>query len=279
MITYTTKKSLKRVVFYFLVIVITTLFSFPLYWMLISSLKPTKEIFSHPARPIPLHATLENYFRGLSKTLFGRFFLNSLIVMFGVIVIAVFTATLAGYALSRLAFRGQRSLARMVLFSYMFPPIILATPMFILWKNLHIFNTYIGIILAQLALAFPFSLWMMWKSYQAIPISYEEAARVYGASRYRAFREITLPLAKPGMIAVAIYAFAVSWNDFTFAQVLLRTSEMKTLTVGMMTFIEQQSVYWGMMLAAGTVISIPPFLIVYFLQDQMLRGFTIKSGV
>jgi multiple sugar transport system permease protein len=145
--------------------------------------------------------------------------------------------------------------------------------MFIFWKQLGLVNSLLGLVIAVTATSLPFSLWMMWKFFQTVPISLEESARMSGAPRFRAFYEIALPLAKPGMIAVAVFSYAIAWNAYTLPTVLISDSSKWPLTVGIQSFLQTDAISWGALMAASAVAVIPSFLFVYFLQKYLLQGF------
>jgi len=274
-VSHATQRRLSRWLFRFLVGATVIVVGFPTYVMLKASIQPELELFSNTFLFIPRNPTLENFAGLFTETSFARFYLNSIVAALGTMVISVVSATLAGYSLTRFSFPGKKRLAQSVLFSYMFPPLLLALPMFMIWRDLQLLNSYPGIILAHSAHALPFDIWLMWKFFQTVPISYEESAWIYGASRLRAMRDVAIPMALPGIIAVSIFSFAISWSDFTFANLLLTQESMKTLPIGMLGFIEQQAVNWGLIMSASVMMALPAFLLVYFLQSYLLRGFSV----
>jgi multiple sugar transport system permease protein len=274
-VSHTTQRRLSTWVFRFLVGATVIVVGFPTYVMLKSSIQPELELFSNTFLFVPRNPTFENFAGLFTETAFARFYLNSIVAALGTMVISVVSATLAGYSLTRFTFPGKKRLAQSVLFSYMFPPLLLALPMFMIWRDLNLLNSYPGIILAHSAHALPFDIWLMWKFFQTVPISYEESAWIYGASRLRAMRDVAIPMALPGIIAVSIFSFAISWSDFTFANLLLTQESMKTLPIGMLGFIEQQAVNWGLIMSASVMMALPAFLLVYFLQSYLLRGFSV----
>jgi multiple sugar transport system permease protein len=274
-VSHTTQRRLSTWVFRVLVGATVVVIGFPTYVMLKSSIQPELALFSNTFLFVPRNPTLENFAGLFTETAFARFYLNSILAALGTMVISVVSATLAGYSLTRFTFPGKKRLAQSVLFSYMFPPLLLALPMFMIWRDLNLLNSYPGIILAHSAHALPFDIWLMWKFFQTVPISYEESAWIYGASRLRAMRDVAIPMALPGIIAVSIFSFAISWSDFTFANLLLTQESMKTLPIGMLGFIEQQAVNWGLIMSASVMMALPAFLLVYFLQSYLLRGFSV----
>jgi multiple sugar transport system permease protein len=159
----------------------------------------------------------------------------------------------------------------------MFPAILLGIPMYIMWRDLGLLNSRIGLILAETALALPFSLWLMWNFFQSVPYSLEESAQMAGATRFQAFVDVALPMARPGMVAVLVFAFATSWNEYTLAQILMTDQSNYVITIGLDTLINDQLIPWGQMMAATFITLIPAFLLVYFLQKYLIRGFQISG--
>lgn len=276
-IDWTRRKKLKHYTFYGLLVAMCVAYFFPIYWMMKSALQPRAQLYAGEVIYIPTQVTLKNFEKLLFDSQFLTFYLNSIIVAIGVMVVTMLTSTLAGYALTRLELPFKKRIAQITIFSYMYPPILLVMPMFLLWFSLGFTNTYVGLILAQSALTVPFSIWLMWQFFQTIPISLEESAWMYGAGRMRSFFEIALPMAKPGLVAVAIFSFAVSWNDFTMANILMQKPSMRTLPVGVLFFTQSNAVDWGAILSASVLIAVPPLLLVYFLQRYLLRGFRLAN--
>lgn len=267
------RRQLARVGVYTLLVVAVAVIVFPLFWMFSTALRPNAEIFTRSALLLPRTPSLEQYASILNDSRFLRYYANSLIVAVGVVAVTTAFATLGGYGLARIDIPYKRTFARGILFGYMFPAILIAIPMFIVWRELGIINSYLGLILAETAISLPFSLWLMWKFFQTVPFSLEEAAQTMGASRFRAFLEVALPIAKPGMIAVAIFSYAISWNAYTMPRILLPDADKWVLTVGIYSFTQQNSVMWGEVMAASSMVVLPAFVFVYFLQKYLLRGF------
>ena len=258
-------------------LVILAVVAFPFYWMLLSAFTPRAVLFRPPYRLVRTYLSLENFRDLLFATEFLVYAKNSLIAAAGAIVLNVVAATLAGYGLTRFAFRGKKTFAFGTLFSYMFPPMLMAIPLYILFSGLQLRNTYVGLILAHMAISLPLNIWIMWQYFQIVPLSLEEAAWVSGASRLRALREVCLPSARPGILSVAIFAFALSWNDFTFAFILQTDRHMFTLPVGLATFVEQTAIHWGMVMASAVLVSVPTFALVFFLQKYLLSGLSMSA--
>lgn len=243
---------------------------FPIYWMIKGSFEETSSLLE-PAL-LPLNPILDNYRDLLSNTDFGRYFSNSLTISVATTLLTVTVATIAGYGLARFSFRGQKVMARGVLFAEMFPTLALAIPLYLVFNQIQLTNTIIGLIIAHTSLSLPFGIWLMWQFFQTVPRSYQESAYTLGASKFRTFLEVETPLASPGMIVIAIFAFALSWGDYEFAFILSTDVESKTLPVGIAQFVEQDVVHWGLIQSAGFFMAIPALLIVLFLQRYLING-------
>ena len=198
---------------------------FPIYWMAQSSFK-TRQAILNSASPLPgpESFTLSNY-AILTNSDVSLYVINTGIVTLGTIILVVIVSLIAGYGLARFDFPHKENFARFLLFGYMFSPIVLGLPLYLIWKQLGLLNTRIGLIVALTAISMPFSVWLMWKYIQTIPEAMEESAWVAGASRWESFRDIIVPQTQPAIIAAALFAFALAWNDFTFAQILLPRNE------------------------------------------------------
>ncbi len=248
---------------------------FPFYWMILTAITPREFLFRPPFKLIRFDFSLGNFEELLFATEFLVYVKNSLIAAAGAIALNVVAATLAGYGLSRFAFRGRKAFTQATLFSYMFPPMLLAVPLYLIFAALEMRNSYTGIILAHMSISLPLNIWIMWQYFQIVPVSIEEAAWVSGAGRLRTLWEVCLPSAMPGIVSVAIFAFALSWNDFAFAFILQTDKTMFTLPVGLSTFVERTAIHWGMIMSSSALISIPTFCMVFFLQKYLMSGLGI----
>lgn len=271
--SYSQQRTLKTMGLYALLGLILLTILFPLYWMFITSVRPRADVLTRQPTVLPGEVTLANYERLFFFSDFLMYLQNTVIVMIGVVLITTTLATLGGYGLTRFDIPYQDTFAKGILFGYMFPAILLAIPMYILWSQLGIINSYIGLMLAETALALPFSLWIMWKFFQTVPPSLEESARVAGASRFRTMVDVALPIAKPGIVAVGIYSFAVSWNEYTLPKILMPGADNYVITTGIQAFTEQNTVMWNQIMAATFLASLPAFLFVYAFQKYLLSGF------
>jgi multiple sugar transport system permease protein len=249
--------------------------AFPFYWMILTAFTPRDALFRPPFQLVRFGFSLGNFEELLFATEFLVYLKNSLIASAGAIILNVVAATLAGYGLSRFSFFGKRTFTEATLFAYMFPPMLLAIPLYLIFSSLGLRNSYTGIILAHMTISLPLNIWIMWQYFQIVPLSLEEAAWISGASRLRALIEVALPSAFPGILSAAIFAFALSWNDFAFAFILQTDIRMFTLPVGLSTFVEQSAIHWGLIMASSALVSMPTFGFVFFLQRYLMSGLSI----
>jgi multiple sugar transport system permease protein len=271
-LSYPARRRVRRALLYVAIGAVALVVLFPLYWIAASSVRPVTEFITRGPSLVPSTLTGEHFVDLFTISKFPTYLTNSIIVTAGVVLLTTTFATLGGYGLTRLDIRGKRTFARGVLFSYMFPPVLLAIPMYILWSNIGLINTYVGLILAISARVLPFSLWLMWRFFLTVPYSLEESAQMSGATRFQAFKDVALPMAKPGMIAVAILAFAFAWGDYTMALILMSDLDMFPITVGIeRSFFAGGQIDWGLVLSASTVAIIPPLLFVYWLQKYYVH--------
>ena len=245
---------------------------FPLVWMIITSVKPSGEILSPEFRLLPTAPTLAAYGRLITQTEFVTFFTNSFIVSLATTLITILVGTLAAYAVTRYEFLGRRTFSTTILFVYMFSPIMIIVPLYVVLRSLGLINTRAGLVLSYTTFALPFCLWMLRSFFKSIPIDLEFAALVDGASRAQAVWHVIMPLAFPGVVAVSVFTFLVAWNDYLFARVLIASSGLKTLPVGVQDMVDASATDWALLMAAGVLITLPVFLAFLFLQKYLIAG-------
>jgi ABC-type glycerol-3-phosphate transport system permease component len=246
--------------------------AFPFFWMASTSFKPPPEVFAQPPSFIPEDPTWENFQRLFSATAFLVYFRNSVIVS-GLSVLLTMVVSAAGaYSLTRYRYIGREKIAGLILCTYMFAPIMVVIPFFILVKKLGIENTHFALVLAFTSFCLPFTLWLMRAFFATIPLELEEAALVDGAGRARALVYVVLPLALPGIIATSIFTFILAWNDYIFTRILITSDELKTLPVGVQDLFHSALIDWGLIMAAGMMITIPALLFFVAVQRSLIRG-------
>ncbi|WP_313691826.1 carbohydrate ABC transporter permease [Halorarum halobium] len=259
------------------VVLLLVVFGFPFYWMFVSGIKPSADIVQYPPQIIPSTVTLANYERLFEDTKYLLWLRNSLIVSIGNVVLSVVISTLAGYGLTRYAIPYKKYIAMSFIFAYMFPPLMLGIPYYVVFDGLGLLNSYLGLVIAHAAVTIPFTTWLMWQFFQTVPISWEESAWVFGASRFKSMIEIATPGALPGIIASAIFAFGISWGDYTFALILVDDPNMTLLTVGIDIYTQGAQVYWDLIMTGATLLVLPPLILVFTLNRYILAGFSISG--
>jgi multiple sugar transport system permease protein len=263
-----TRYAILRQVLNSLTVLVALFILFPVYWVWNTALHDIEDMYDRPTAFLPTDITFSNFEVLFAQTDFTTFYINSIILAGGVIVLTTVLSTLAGYGLTRLDIPHKQTFARTILFGYMFPPILLAIPMYIIWQEVGLLNSRIGAIIAVTATGLPITIWIMWQFFQSIPISLEESARMAGASRFRAFYEIALPSARPGIMAIATFSYAHAWTAYTIPKILLVGYEQWPLTVGIESFIRQSAIRWPMVMSSIAMALIPSFLFLYILRDK-----------
>ncbi len=251
---------------------------FPLYTVVISSIKPLKDVRGD-FHWIPSEITFRPYVDIWDTIPLGRFFVNSLVVSLCATVASVTIAIFAAYAISRYRFRGRGAFNVTVLATQMFPGILFLLPLFVIFVNIEritgvtLYGTRLGLIVTYLTFSLPFSIWMLVGYFNAIPKELEEAAMTEGATPLGALFRILLPVSRPGIVAVAIFAFITAWGEVLFASVLT-TDETRTLAIGLRNYASQSNVYWNQLMAAAIVVSLPVVVAFLALQRYIVRGLT-----
>lgn len=245
----------------------------PFFWMLSVSLKPATEPFAIPARLWPQNPTLENYVTAFRPE-FRTYFLNSMIVSGTSVVVTVSLGLLAAYSFTRGRLLVITGLMGLVVLAQMFPHSAIIIPFYKLMRSADLLNTYTSLILAYVSVTLPVAVWMLRGFLQKLPISLEEAAAIDGAGPLRIFWEIVVPLARPGIIATAVYVLIVTWQEFLFALSFTSTKEMRTLPVGLNDFIGQYGIRYGELMASSVMVSVPVIAVFFFLQRYFVAGLT-----
>jgi ABC-type glycerol-3-phosphate transport system permease component len=240
--------------------------------MVSTSFKPLREIFVSPPYLLPKDFTLANFDRLFEQTRFLIYFKNSLFVSTSAVVFTMAIASAGAYSLTRFKFYGREKIASLILFTYMFAPIMIVIPFYVLIKKIGIANTHFALIMAYIAFCLPFSLWLLRAFFQSIPLVLEEAALVDGATRFRAVFHVILPLALPGIIATSIFTFILAWNDYIFVRILITSDHLKTLSVGIADLYNATVIDWGMIMSGGMLITIPVLAFFIFIQRYLIAG-------
>jgi multiple sugar transport system permease protein len=249
---------------------------FPFYWMAITSIKSNSELLDHTKNPLfVLQPNLQNYIDLFFKTNFIRWTINSAVVALASTSISLFCSILAGYSLARLRYRGASAIGWGVFVTYLVPPTLLFLPMAFVIAQLHLFNNYWSLILTYPTFLIPFCTWLLMGYFRGIPRELEEAALVDGASRLQAMVRVVIPLALPGILSAGMFAFTLSWGEFLYALVFMNDSVLKTIPVGVVNeLIKGDEFFWGELMAAALLGSVPVALLYSFFVDYFVAGMT-----
>ena len=247
---------------------------FPLYWLLKVSVTPNDLLYTEGVRMWPSRTSFEHYGFVLEHSDFPKFFMNSVIVSASTAFIVTILASLAGYALSRFQFRGKYWIVVLMLLTQMFPLVMLVAPIFKMLSPLGLTNSLTGLIIVYVAFNVPFATFLMQSFFDGIPKDLEEAAMIDGATRFRAFRQIILPLTLPGIAATLGFVFTAAWSELLFALMLISGADSSTFPVGLLSFVSKFSVDFGQMMAAGVMALIPACLFFLLIQRYLVQGLT-----
>ena len=249
---------------------------FPFYWMFITSVKTNSELIDLNGLPFwVFQPTLDHYKYLLAETGFLRWTLNTLTISVVATAISLVCSVLAGYALARLRFRGAGAIGAAIFITYLVPQTLLFLPLLEVVRQLGLSNTLWSMILTYPTILIPFGTWLLMGYFRSIPRELEEAALIDGASRLRAMTQIVLPLALPGILSAAIFAFTLSWNEFIYALVFTNSTDIKTIPVGVVTELVKGDVYfWGSLMAGALLGSVPVALIYSFFVENYVGGLT-----
>jgi trehalose/maltose transport system permease protein len=269
-----TKTVVLRVLFYLLVTAIIVFNLFPFVWALLSSFRPSSELFS--TKLLPTQLTLAHYQAVFKDARFVAGLINSIIVAGCTVLIALGLGSLCAYALGRLPFRFKGPVLYLVLTMTMFPTIAVLSGLFVMLKTLNLFNTRQGLIVTYLIFTMPFTIWVMTQYFRSLPKELEEAAYVDGASPLKVFWDILLPLTVPGLVSTGLLAFIAAWNEFLFALTFTVTDTMKTVPVVISQFSGSSSFEqpWGSIMAGSMVVTIPLVILVMIFQYRIVEGLT-----
>lgn len=240
--------------------------------MISTSFKSLREIFVFPPYFLPKDFTFANFERLFEQTRFLTYFKNSVFVSTSTVVLTMTIASAGAYSLTRFKFHGREKIASLILFTYMFAPIMIIIPFYVLIRKIGIANTHLALIMAYTAFCLPFSLWLLRAFFQSIPMALEEAALTDGAGRIRAVIYVIFPLALPGIIATGIFTFILAWNDYIFVRILITSDELKTLSVGIADLYNATVIDWGMIMSGGMLITIPVLVFFVFIQRYLIAG-------
>ena len=274
MIKNLTKK--KNILLSVVSVVILCILLFPLYWALITSLKTEQEIFQNPPTFYPHVLNSKSYAAQVETGDFNMFrsFANSFLISVWATVIAVLLAVPASYGIAKYHFKGRKIMLLSFLVTQMLPVSVLLTPMFIMFKNMHVYNTWVAAVLADATIGIPFSVLILKNYFSSIPKDLEEAAYLDGCNKFTAFIRILIPIAKPGVMVCAIFSFLYAWGDLAYGMTFILDQEKRPITAGIFNFMGQYGTKWSYLTAYAVVTIIPVALIFIFMQKYIVSGMT-----
>lgn len=264
----------RRILFNLMAWGIVLAVAFPLFWMVLTSLKPSSELFMRPPTFLPQSVTFEHYWQLLANTNFMIYFRNSVVLAVSTTLFVLAIATLGAYSLVRFSYKGRESLAFLVLFTYLLPSVVLIIPLYLMLVKLGLSNTLLSLMIAYITFALPYALWLLRSFMAGIPQDLESAALVDGASRMGAFFDVILPQLVPGLVSTALFTFILSWNEYLYASVLVNSDSARPLTTGVMNMLVSSfNIEWSLLMAASVMMSLPLIVAFAFLQSYLTRGF------
>lgn len=249
---------------------------FPLFWIVVTSLKTEQEIFRVPPTLFPEVLNTKSYAAQIETGDFNMFrsFANSLLISFGAMILAVLLAVPASYGIAKYQFKGKKIMVMGFLVTQMLPVSVLLTPMFILFKNMHLYNTPFAAVLADATIGIPFSVLILKNYFASIPKELEEAAYIDGCNRFTGFIRVLIPIAKPGIMVCSIFSFLYAWGDLAYGMTFILDQQKRPITAGIFNFMGQYGTKWSYLTAFAVVTIIPVALIFIFMQKYIISGMT-----
>ncbi len=252
-------------------IVVATIYAvFPFYWLFISSVTEPSQLFKGAL--FPSAYTFDNYTELFSRSPVLTWVFNSVLVAVIVTALTVVVSVMGAYSLAFFNTRLGQTAGKLILFTYMFPGVVIVVPAYRILSRLGLVDNVAGVVLVELVLTVPFCIWMLRSFFMQIPKELLEAGRMDGASHLRVLWSVMLPVARPGVIAIAVFAFIFSWNEYLFPLVLINSDAGKTLPIGVAGFMGNLTVQWGPLLASGVITVIPVLVLFLFLQRYLVEG-------
>ena len=278
------KKQINNILIWFSAIVLIILIMTPGLWVVLTAFRPQVDVMAKPAVWIPRNLNLiqfETMLFGGSEGSMGRspipvlsYLRNSLIISFTSTFIAVLVGTIGGYGFARHNFKHKNKYFLLIMLTRTIPGISLSLPIFIIFSKIGLIDTHIGIILVFVALNIPFTVWLTDGFFRQIPRAMSEVAMTDGCTKLQAFWHIELPLSRSGIASAGVFAFLISWNEYALVSNLARSTDSKTLTVGLMDFTAQFTINWPGMCALAVFIIIPALILTFMVQKHLVTGLT-----
>ena len=261
-----------------LVLIIATIVAiFPLVWIIISSIKGKGELTQFPTRFWPQTFTLDYFTHVINDLHFVDNIRNSLVISLSTTVIATIISSMAAYGIVRFFPKLGAIMSRLLVTTYIFPPILLAIPYSIAIAKAGLGNSIIGLIIIYLSFSVPYAVWLLVGFFQTVPIGIEEAARIDGAHKFVTFYKVVLPIVAPGIVATAIYTFINAWNEFLYALILINDTSKMTVAVALRSLNGSEVLDWGDMMAASVIVVLPSIIFFSIIQNKIASGLSEGS--
>lgn len=271
----TTSKTIRSIIMLVLLLVLI----FPILITISTSLKTYNQVLEWPPKIFEFPLQWSNYKEVLvgEKSIAPAFF-NSLQVSVSVMILCIIIGTLSAYAVTRFDFAGKKTFLVLIIATQMLSSVLLVNPMYVIFRNLGILNTKLALIIANTASSLPMTTWLLYSYFSQIPIDYEEAAWMDGASRGRGIKDVVLPMAIPGIITAGLFAFIGAWGEIVYAKTFIVSDNLRTIAQSLADYQDLYKVSWELQMAASLVTTIPPFIIFLLIQKQLIKGMT-QDGV
>jgi multiple sugar transport system permease protein len=261
---------------YLVLLVISAFFLFPFLVVLSTSFKPAREIFTFPPRLWSSHWTLSNYGEAFHGMPFWSYLGNTFLLAGVSVAGQLISSPLVAYSMSKIRWRGRNLLLLLILSTMMLPPQVTLIPLYVLWSKIGLVGTYWPLLIPQF-FGLPFFVFMLRQFFMGIPDELLDAARVDGASEFKVYRTIALPLARSALVTVAIFQFMWTWTDFLLPLIYINDPRRYTLSIGLYNFFSEHGVDWGALMAASTLMSLPLVALFFFAQRQFVQGVTLTG--
>lgn len=265
---------LTNILLYTLVGVFLIVTLFPIYWMVNTSLKYTKEIYLMKPTFFPKEITFDGYITLFTGS-FPVHMKNSLIVSTLTTVMSVFFSMLAAYAIARFQFKGKKIISRSIIYSYLMPRSVMFIPLYLLVAALGLHNSRMALYLVYPTFVIPYATWILISYFKSISVDIEEAALIEGCSRMQTFFLIVFPLSLPGIASTAIFSFTLCWSEFLYAFVIISSDLQKTLTIGLSDMIVDDLYAWGPLMGGAIISTIPVVLLYMFASNYLVTGMSL----
>lgn len=252
------------------------IFLFPLYWMVVTSLKYEQDVFAIHPTLIPVRVFWDSYASQLGDGQFNMFrsFFNSAVIALSAMAVSTILSIPAAYGLARFRFKGKRLCILLFLITQMLPAVFVLTPLFIIFKYMGALDTYVSPIIADCTIGIPFSVLILRTYFLSIPKELDDSAKIDGCNHFTAFLRIMVPIASPGVIVAAVFSFLYAWGDLVYGMTFIGKQEMRPITAGIFNFMGQYGIAWNYLMAFGVVTIVPVVLIFVFMQRYIISGLT-----